>query len=84
MTKKRKGFLLLVDTIGKAFFEEHKDHALFSWGEEEKGLFCFLGISLSPQSEAVTLSCKADEWDVFASCYVTDNDIILDSCKLPV
>lgn len=83
MSKKRLGFQTLVETIGRDFFEDHKEDAVFSWGEEEKGLYCFLGIDLDPQKRNITLSCKAEDWDVYASCYVVDEEVILDECRLP-
>lgn len=83
MTKKRLGFNRLVEVIGKDFFERHKDTAVFSSGETDKGLFCFLGIDLHPEKARLCLSASMDEWDVYASCYVTDDDVIMDKCKLP-
>ena len=65
------------------FFEKHKSTAVFSSEETENGLFCFLGIDLHPQNANITLSCSIDSWDVYATCYVKDDDVILDKCKLP-
>lgn len=81
--KKRIGFNKLIEVIGKDFFECHKDTAVFSSGETDKGLFCFLGIDLHPEKALLCLSATMDEWDVYASCYVTDDDVIMDKCKLP-
>ena len=83
MDKKRIGFNKLVETIGKNFFELHKETALFSYGEEDIGLYCFLGIDLHPELRKLCLSCDIDEWDVYASCYVTDTNVLIDKCKLP-
>lgn len=83
MNKKRLGFNKLVEVIGKDFFELHKDTAVFSSGETDKGLFCFLGINLHPEKARFCLSASMDEWDVYASCYVTDTKVIIDKCKLP-
>ena len=54
MSKKKRGFYILVDTIGSQFFEQHKNAAVL-----------------------------VENWDIYATCYVTDNDIIMDKCKLP-
>lgn len=79
------GFKALIEKIGNKFFEEHKDRAVYSYGEEDIGLFCFLGISLHPASElkGLKLSASMDEWDIYASCYVTDAEVIMDKCRLP-
>ena len=84
MNKKRIGFNKLVEVIGKDFFECHKDTAAFSTEETDKGLFCFLGIDLHPEKARLCLSATMDEWDVYASCYVTDATVIIDKCKLPM
>lgn len=83
MNKKRRGFEKLVSVIGIDFFNHHKDTACFSYGDTEQGLFCFLGIDLHPEKRECTLSADMDDWDVYASCYVTDTQIIMDKCKLP-
>ena len=84
MDKKKIGFDKLIEIIGKDFYEKHKDDACFSYGEEEKGLFCFLGIDLHPQNRKARLSVSIDEWDVYATCYVTNDEIIINECKLPL
>lgn len=84
MSKKRIGFNKLVETIGVQFFEEHKNYAVFSSEETENGLFCFLGIDLHPEKSNITLSCSIDDWDVYATCYVRENEVVLDKCKLPL
>ena len=85
MDKRKIGYNKLIDIIGKDFFEAHKDTAVFSYGEEEeeKGLYCFMGIDLHPELRKLCLSCDIDEWDIYASCYVTDTDVIMDKCRLP-
>ena len=83
MNKKRIGFNKLVEVIGKDFFECHKYTAVFSTEETDKGLFCFLGIDLHPEKARLCLSATMDEWDVYASCYVTVAKVIMDKCKLP-
>lgn len=79
------GFKALVEKIGNKFFEEHKDSAVYSYGEEDIGLFCFLGIILhpAPEPKGLRLSASMDEWDIYASCYVTDTEVIMDKCRLP-
>lgn len=79
------GLKALIEKIGNEFFEEHKDSAVYSYGEEDAGLFCFLGISLhpSPVLKRLRLSASMDEWDIYASCYVTDTGVIMDKCRLP-
>ena len=84
MNKKRIGFTKLVEVIGKDFFECHKDTAVFSTEETDKGLFCFLGIDLHSEKARLCLSATMDEWDVYASCYVTVAKVIMDKCKLPM
>jgi hypothetical protein len=83
MEKKKIGFNRLVEVIGKEFFEAHKADAVFGYGDEDMGLYCFLGIDLHPELRTLCLSCDIDEWDVYATCFVTDNDVIMDKCKLP-
>lgn len=84
MSKTKIGFERLVDVIGKEFFEAHKSSAVFCHGEEDMGLWCFLGIDLHPENAKITLSASMDDWDVYASCFVTDdNEIIMDKCRLP-
>ena len=51
---------------------------------EPEGVYCFLGISLKPEDPVPTLSGSLDDWDVYASCYVTDTEIIMSDYKLPV
>ena len=51
MSKEKIGFQTLVNVIGVRFFKEHENSAVFSYGEEDKGLFCFLGISLHPSNK---------------------------------
>ena len=82
MTEKKLGFNALVEVIGAQFFDAHKDTAVFSTEETERGLFCFLGIDLHP-SKTITLSCAIEEWDIYATCYVKDNSVMMDKCKLP-
>lgn len=83
MSKEKIGFKKLVETIWEQFFKKHEDSEVFSYGETEKGLHCFLGISLHPENAKVTLSASLDDWDIYATCYVTDDDVIVYKCKLP-
>lgn len=83
MSKEKIGFQTLVNVIGVRFFKEHENSAVFSYGEEDKGLFCFLGISLHPSNKLIGLSASMDDWDIYASCYVTDTQVIMDKCRLP-
>ncbi len=83
MDKKKRGFTKLIELIGEDFYKKNENNAVFCWGEEEKGLFCFLGIDLHPENKGITLSANMEEWDIFASCFVTDTDIIIDKCRLP-
>lgn len=83
MSKEKIGFQTLVNVIGVRFFKEHENSAVFSYGEEDKGLFCFLGISLHPNTKLNGLSASMDDWDIYASCYVTDTQVIMDKCRLP-
>ncbi len=83
MNKEKIGFQALIKVIGEQFFKEHEDNAVFSYGEENKGLYCFLGISLHPSDRLNGLSASIDDWDIYASCYVTDTDVIMDKCRLP-
>ncbi len=84
MSKRKIGFDRLVAEIGEDFFNSHKDTACFSYGDTEKGLHCFLGIDLHPELRTATLSCPIDDWDVYATCYVTDDGVEMDKCKFPV
>lgn len=83
MSKEKIGFQALVNIIGERFFKEHENNAVFSYGEEDKGLFCFLGINLHPNIELNGLSASIDDWDIYASCYVTETQVIIDKCRLP-
>lgn len=83
MSKEKIGFQTLVNVIGERFFREHEDNAVYSYGEEEQGLYCFLGINLHPSSKINGLSASAEDWDIFASCYVTETQVIMDKCRLP-
>ena len=83
MDRKRIGFRTLVNVIGEQFFWEHEDNAVFSYGEEDMGLYCFLGISLHPSTRLNGLSATMDDWDIYASCYVTETQVLMDKCKLP-
>ena len=83
MKKEIIGFQALIKEIGFQFFKEHEDNAVFSYGEEEKGLYCFLGISLHPNLAIDGLSASIEDWDIYASCYVTDTQVIMDKCRLP-
>ncbi|MCQ2549936.1 MAG: hypothetical protein MJ134_07835 [Lachnospiraceae bacterium] len=83
MSKEKIGFQTLVKTIGEQFFREHESSAVYSYGEEDQGLFCFLGIDLHPSFELNGLSAKMDDWDIYASCYVTETQVIMDKCRLP-
>ena len=83
MSKEKIGFQTLVNVIGVQFFKEHENSAVFSYGEEDKGLFCLLGISLHPSTKLNGLSASMDDWDIYASCYVTDTQVIMDKCRLP-
>ncbi len=83
MSKEKIGFQTLVNVIGARFFKEHENSAVFSYGEEDKGLFCFLGINLHPSIGLNGLSASIDDWDIYASCYVTETQVIMDKCRLP-
>lgn len=83
MSKEKIGFQALVKVIGKQFFKEHEDNAVYSYGEEDKGLYCFLGISLHPSKGLNGLSASMEDWDIYASCYVTETQVIMDRCRLP-
>lgn len=85
MNRKKIGLLSLINTIGEEFFNKHKDRACFSYGEEEKGLFCFLGFDMSDHtSSGMILSSNIDEWSYYATCYVKkDGTVLLDKCKIP-
>ena len=84
MNREKIGFQALVKQIGEQFFKEHENNAVYSYGEEEKGLYCFLGISLHPGTKLNGLSASMDDWDIYASCYV-DNDgvVTMGECRLP-
>ena len=58
---------------------------VFSCGETEQGLFCFLGIStVEYESDHLSLKSNVDDWEYYASCYVlSDNKVKMDKCKLP-
>lgn len=83
MSDKKKGFLKLVSEIGQKFFDEHKDTAVFCSQDVDEGLFCFLGIDLHPELRNCCLSAQMSDWDIYASCIVTDSDIVMGECRLP-
>ena len=85
MSKKKRGLNKLIEVIWEKFCREHQEGAIFSCDETEgeRGLYCFLGIDLHPEDAKITLSASLDNWDIYATCYVTDDDVILDKYKLP-
>lgn len=84
MDREQIGFDALVNAIGRDFIKKHKDAAIFSCGETEKGLYCFIGIDLHPEIRQVTIRESTGEWDIYASCYVLENgEVVMDECRLP-
>jgi hypothetical protein len=83
MNDVKVGFHTLVKVIGEQFFKEHEKSAVFSYGEEENGLFCFLGVALHPKATLRGLSASMDDWDIYASCYVKEGTVIMGKCRLP-
>ncbi|GEM_PF-4581020 len=84
MNNQEIGFRALVEAIGIDFYRSHKEKAVFSWGEEDEGLYCFLGIDLHPERHGATLSAQMTDWDYYASCYVSENGAVtMDDCRLP-
>ena len=85
MNRRKIGLLSLINTIGEDFFNKNKDKACFSYGEEKKGLFCFLGFDMkNDTSTNMSLSANIDDWDYYATCYVKkDETVVLDKCKIP-
>ena len=84
MDKRQIGRNALIDVIGRDFLKAHKDAAIFSCGDTEKGFFCFIGIDLHPETRCATLSVPIDDWDIYASCYVLDvGTVVMDECRLP-
>ena len=69
MSKEKRGFRKLVETIGEQFCREHQDTMLFSSEECEEGLYCFLGITLHEKNTPITLSASLDDLDIYATCY---------------
>lgn len=86
MDRKRIGFHACLEAIGEDYASANRDNMVFSCGETEKGLYCFLGISSHhSDSEQLCLRVSIDEWEYYASCYVTStNEVIMDKCKLPL
>ena len=83
MSREKDGFKKLVAVIGEDFCQKHKDVSCFSYENIDEGLFCFLGFDLHANERKITLTCDIDEWDVYATCIVTDNNIEIKDCKLP-
>ena len=85
MDRKKIGFNACLKAIGEDFAATYKDNMVFSCGETEQGLFCFLGISTSDfESDHLCLKSNVDDWEYYASCYVlSDNKVKMDKCKLP-
>lgn len=74
----------MIETIGKDFCWEHRDHAVFSHEEDDDGTFCFLGIDLHPELRSLCLSGRMSDWDIYASCTVKDDEsIVMGECRLP-
>ncbi|QFJ53408.1 hypothetical protein [Pseudobutyrivibrio xylanivorans] len=84
MRREQVGFNKLTETIGKDFCLQYKDVSCFSTEEVPEGLYCFLGFDLHANERTLTLSSNLDEWDVYATCIVfDDNTVELRECKLP-
>ena len=84
MTDKKIGLSACIDKVGKDFYETHEETSCFAWGDTDKGLFCFLGISLQNRKATCKISANLNEWDVYAICYVKDDEVIIDKYKLPI
>ena len=85
MDREKIGFDSCLKALGEEFAAKNKDRMVFSCGETEKGLFCFLGVSTHDyEVEKLCLKSNVDDWEYYASCYVVDEQkIVMDKCNLP-
>lgn len=59
---KKIGCQKLIEIIGPAFYEQHKESACFAYGEtEEDGTFCFLGFDLRTDAQKEKNSLRLSE-----------------------
>ena len=83
MSDKSIGFDTCVKTIGKDFYESYKDNSVFACGEDEKGLWCFLGINtVDIDCEELKLT-NGEKWEYSVSCYVKEGVAELDEVHTP-
>lgn len=70
MTDREIGFNACIDAIGRDFYEANKDTSVFACGNDEKGLWCFLGINTNEEHSSELRLTNGDKWEYSASCYV--------------
>ena len=51
---KRVGNRACIDKLGRDFCVQHRDNAVFSWGEDAGIVNCFLGVSDQPMGDLST------------------------------
>ncbi|MCR5343459.1 MAG: hypothetical protein K6E70_08895 [Butyrivibrio sp.] len=83
MTDREIGFEACINAIGRDFYYSHKEHSVFSCGEEEKGLLCYLGINTGEDSTSGLRLTNDAKWEYSASCYVNDGKVVMDFVKAP-
>lgn len=76
-----------IETIGRIFFENHREDSVFSHDNElydERGIYCFLGIDTREYSyEGLRLDANMDDWEYYASCFSLDGKITMYKCRVP-
>lgn len=69
---KRIGMEACIDKIGRDFVDANEDR-VFSWGEDEDGLYCYVGVSDVPPPETkpgVLVLDSESPYPYHASCIV--------------
>jgi len=75
---KKIGIRTCIEAIGRSFYEEHGDNSVYSYGENDGWMNCFVGVSDLPDP---SLNCKLSEmssytltdgnsWPYYAFCDV--------------
>ena len=78
MTDKEIGFNACIDAIGRDLYEANKGTSVFACGNDEKGLWCFLGINTSEDNVSELRLTNGDKWEYSVSCYVKEGKAVLE------
>lgn len=75
-----------INTIGRDFCRIHLDQICKAFGESDKGLYCFYGISLTPPDNNAIKLTHENNWDIYviAEFDEEDNPYVSESRGIPV